>query len=194
MPGGRAEGAAALPLQIGHGEEDRHEHGGEELQVVGVEAEPQDDDHDDVIHHAAEGHEAQAHPEAAPLAEEGVAQHLADDDGGQTDDDRAAAHVDVGKALILRHEAAGEGDEAVGEAETQHLHVVDVDALRAAHGGVGAGGAHGAALLGAEIPVEQRDDRDDEDRAYQDALSRDRPAVPPPAPRAAPATSGSPRA
>ena len=46
-------------------------------------------------------------------AEQRAAEHLADDDRGEADDDRAAPHVDVGEALILRHEPAREGDDAV---------------------------------------------------------------------------------
>ena len=42
--------------------------------------------------------------------------------------------------------------------------------LCAAHRGVGAGGAHRAALLGAEVPVEQSDRDDREHEAHSDRL------------------------
>ena len=162
------ERALGLPLEIRHGQERGHNHGGEELEIVRVELEPEDEHHNEVIHDAAEDDKAQAHGEVAALAEERVAQHLADDDGGEANDNRAAAHVDVGKALVLRHQAAGERDHAVGERQAEHLHGIDVDALRAAHRRVGARGADGAALLGAEVPVEERDEHGREQQTLPD--------------------------
>ena len=41
--------------------------------------------------------------------------NFADDHGSQTDDDRAASHANVYKALILRQQRAGEGHQTVGE-------------------------------------------------------------------------------
>ena len=85
-----------------------------------------------------------------------------------TDDDGAAAHVDICKALILAHQTAGERDDAVGNGESQDLHVVDVNAERTAHGGVVAGGTEGGALFGPEVPVEHGHQRDRYDRRSQD--------------------------
>ena len=97
---------------------------------------------------------------------------LADDDGGQADDDRAAPHADIDKALILRQQRAGEGDEAVGEHEAEHLIRVGVDALRARHVGVCAGCAQGAAALRAEEPIQQRDHRDGQRRQNEDRVGK----------------------
>ena len=92
---------------------------------------------------------------------------LADDDGGQADDDGAAAHADVGKALVLAEQGARQGDQPVGDHQAQHHVEAGVDALGPAHVGVGAGGADGAAQLGAKEPVEDADqdqgDQDDHD-------------------------------
>ena len=96
-----------------HGKEYRNDDGSEQLQVVRVELKPQDDDHDKVVNNTAEQDERKTDIELAALAEDSVAQHLADDDGGKTDDDSTSAHVDIGKALVLSHETARQGDHAV---------------------------------------------------------------------------------
>ena len=82
---------------------------------------------------------------------------LADDDSGQTDDDGAAAHADIRKALILAQQRTGQGHQTVGHGQTQHHVEVGVDALCAGHGGIGAGGADATAQLRAKEPVQHTD-------------------------------------
>ena len=95
---------------------------------------------------------------------------LADDDGGQADDDGAAAHADVRKALVLAEQGARQSDQAVGDHQAQHHIEVGVDALSPAHVGVGAGGADGAAQLGAEEPVQQADQHRADQNDHDDGV------------------------
>ena len=81
-------------------------------------------------------------------------QRLADDDAGQSPHHHADAHLHVGEALILRQQRAGERDQAVRQRQAEHDHVVDVDAERADHLRVVAGGLHGGAEVGAEEQIE----------------------------------------
>ena len=74
-----------------HREEDRHDDGREQLEVVRVELQPEDDDHDRIVDHAAEHHKQQPDGKITALCEDRVAEHLADDDRGESNDDRAAA-------------------------------------------------------------------------------------------------------
>ena len=97
-----------------------------------------------------------------------TAEHLTDDDGGKADDDCAATHVDVRKALILSHERAGEGDNAVRKSKTQYFYGADIDAESRAHGGVAAGGTQGAALFRAEEPVVQGNEQQADDGGKHD--------------------------
>jgi len=85
--------------------------------------------------------------------------NFADDHGSQTDDDRAASHANVYKALILRQQRAGEGHQTVGEHQPQHLIGIGIDALCARHVGVRARCAQRAAALRAKEPIQQRDHR-----------------------------------
>ena len=80
---------------------------------------------------------------------------LPDDHGGQTDDHGAASHVHIGVALILTQQAAGHSHHGVGQRQTDDLHQAGVHALGPAHHGVAAGGAEGAAQLGAEEQDQQ---------------------------------------
>ena len=93
----------------------------------------------------------------ADVVEQLAEDHLTDDDGSQTDNDSATAHVDVAGALILGQQRAGERHKTVREHQAQHDIGVGVDALRARHVGVCAGCAQGAAALRAEEPVQKRD-------------------------------------
>ena len=102
-------------------------------------------------------------------------QRLADDDSSQTNDDRATAHADICKALILAQQSARQRHQTVGHSQTQHDIEVSVDALRTGHGGVRAGGTDGTAQLGAEEPVQNADqhrcDNDDHnDRVVESEL------------------------
>ena len=98
------------------------------------------------------------------VVEDAAEQSLANDDSSQTNDDRATAHADICKALILAQQRAGQGHQTVGDSQTQHHIEAGVDALCAGHGGVGAGGTAAAAQLATEEPVQHPDEcRRDED-------------------------------
>ena len=103
-------------------------------------------------------------------------QRLADDDAGQAPDHHADAHLHVGEALVLRQQRAGQRDQAVGERQAEHDHVVDVHAERADHLRVVAGGAHRRAEVGAEEEVEDDADERRPHRAPATSIaaSRDR--------------------
>ena len=66
--------------------------------------------------------------------------HLAHDDAGETGDDGADAHADVGEALLLRDQRAAERDEPVGDGQTDDARDVRVGAHGADHLLVVAGG------------------------------------------------------
>ena len=142
-----------LALPVGHGQEHGHHQRGEQLQVVGVQAQPQHHLDDDVVDDRADAPRTAA--SGAKLRKILPKMHLADDDGGQTDDDGAAAHVHVREALILgtagRRPAPPDRWRASGPAPCAR---VGVDALGTGHVLVRAGGAQRAAQLGAEEPVQ----------------------------------------
>ena len=95
---------------------------------------------------------------------------LADDDRRQTNDDSTTAHVDVGEALILGQQTAGQRDQAVGDHQAQHLGNVGVDALGTGHVLVSAGGTQRAAQLSAKEPVQHSDQHRAEDDQDQDGV------------------------
>ena len=68
----------ALPVR--NGKEHSHDQGRHQLQVVGVQAQLQNDLQNDVVDHSADGHAQQLQGEVAEQLAEG---HLADDDGGK---------------------------------------------------------------------------------------------------------------
>src|SRR5574344_2808958 len=123
--GGLDTGADILVLPEGDGQEDGHHHGAEELQVVGVQAHSQHRLDNNVVDNGADGDAEQLQTEVAEQLGES---HLADDDGGQADDDGAAAHVDLAGAVVLGQQSAGQGHQAVGDHQAQHLAEVGVDA------------------------------------------------------------------
>ena len=88
------------------------------------------------------------------LAHNGLAQHLADNHRCQTDDDGTGAHFHIGKALILGHDAAAEGDKAIADGQTDDLHAARVNPLRPRHIAVDAGSAKGRAMLRAQVEVQ----------------------------------------
>ena len=88
-------------------------------------------------------------------------QRLADDDGGKTDDDGADAGGDIGEAVGLGEQGAGDADQRVRQRHAGIDLQLGADALRARHARVGAGGAHGEAEVARQEPREQ-DDGDSE--------------------------------
>ena len=105
----------------------------------------------DVVDDGTDGDRQQLQREVDEYLAEG---HFADDDGGQTNDDSAPAHVDVGGTLELGQQTAGQGYQTVGHHESQHHVGVGIDALSPGHVGICAGGTEGAALFRAEKPVQ----------------------------------------
>ncbi len=103
----------------------------------------QDDPQHEVVDHGTQGNGKHLQTEVLEELAEG---DFADDDGGQADDDGAATHAHVGRALELRQQAAGKGHQTVGEHQTQDDVGIGVDALSPGHVGVGASGPEGAAL------------------------------------------------
>ena len=81
-------------------------------------------------------------------------QNLADDDGSQTDDDGASAHVHIGSALILGKQRPRQGNQAVAEHQADGNGDTGIHALGAGHPPVCTGGPKGAAVLRTEEPVE----------------------------------------
>ena len=70
------------------------------------------------------------------VAEDLAQQHLSNDDGGQTDNDGASAHIHAGGPLILGQQGAGQGYQAVGQHQAHHLAAISIDALGTGHAGV----------------------------------------------------------
>ena len=104
------------------------EHGGKELEVVGRHAHFKHECNDESVDDGAENHGGEARLERLRGEE-----HLADDDGGKADHDRAHAHADVGEAVGLSDGGARESDKAVRDDEAENDHRVGVDALGAGH-------------------------------------------------------------
>ena len=143
-------------LPVGDGEEYRHHQGGEQLEVIGVEiAQLEHRRNDHIVDDGAEGHRQQLQRE---IAEDPAENDLADDHGGQADDDGAPAHVDIVGAVILAHQRPGQGNQPVRQHQPQHLGPVGVDALGPGHVLVGAGGPQGRPQLPAKEPVQNGDE------------------------------------
>ena len=101
-----------------HRQEQRNHQRGEQLQVVGVQAEPQDHLDDHVVDDGAQGDSQQLQRK---IAEQFAEYHLADDHGRQADDDGAAPHLHIRKALVLGHERAGKRHQAVADHQADDL-------------------------------------------------------------------------
>ena len=110
---------------------------------------------DNIVDHAAQHRCQQAQ---SKVFEQLAKDHIANDHGRQADNDSAAAHVNIRKALILGQQTAGQCHNAVGEHQSQHLVEPGVDAVGAGHGLVAPGGAHAGAQFCAEEPVQQPND------------------------------------
>src|SRR5699024_1982379 len=85
-------------LPVGNRQEDGHHHSAERFEQVGIHLEPDDHLVHQIVDHAA--HRYREHLEREVM-EHPAEQCLADDDRSQADDDGPAAHVDIGKALVL---------------------------------------------------------------------------------------------
>ena len=158
-----------LALPVRDSKEDRNDKCGDQFEIVGIKTCGEDKLNNDVVDDRAERNAQQLEREIV----ENAAEHdLADDDRRQADNDRAAAGVDVCEALILAIQRARERDQTVRDHQTEHLVEIDVDALCAAHVGVRAGRADGAAELSAEEPVQQRDNHHGKHRNDKDRVLR----------------------
>ena len=123
---------------------------GEQLKVIGIKTEL-DDQSDDYIIDNGTYYDA-AKPQCE-IAEELAEQHLADNNGGETYDYGAAAHINGHAAEILSIERSAETDKTIGDDKSDDLHRVCIDTLSAAHIAVCSGCADRAAQFGAEEPV-----------------------------------------
>ncbi|MPN49452.1 hypothetical protein SDC9_197073 [bioreactor metagenome] len=71
--------------------------------------------------------------------------------------------------MCLCEEGACKRHQRVGDGHAQQHHGAGVDALRARHAGVGAGGANGQAAFGGEEPVHHQLGEDDDDDQHHGA-------------------------
>src|SRR5574344_1248582 len=81
---------------------------------------------------------------------------FADNDRSQTDNDGTNTHGNIGTALGLGKQCAGQTDQTIGNRHAENDHGTGVDALRTRHARVGAGGADGQALLGGKVGVQRQ--------------------------------------
>ena len=100
-----------LALQVRHSQEDGNDHSGDELQVVGVDAQQSNNClYNQIVNDRADRNGEQLQTEVDEnLAED----HFPDNDSSQTDNNSAAAHINIGKALLLCKKRAGKSDNSV---------------------------------------------------------------------------------
>jgi hypothetical protein len=106
---------------------DGHQHCRHQVQVLCLEADGIDIEgrcDEEAVDHGAK-HHGQRGPDDLARGQDG----LAHDHGRQADDDGADAHGDVGAALRLHEQRAGQADQAVGNGHAQQNHGAGVDAL-----------------------------------------------------------------
>ena len=130
-----------------NGNDDR----GEQLEVLCRPVSLQNDALDNTVDDGTGGNRHQLAQQRA-LTE----QHIADDDRSQTEHDTAGTHVQRCHFVVLRDQRAGHGDQTVGQHQAGELGGVSVDAQRAAHMLVIAGGADNDALFRAEEPPQRQ--------------------------------------
>ena len=106
----------------------------------------------------------------AEVREDLAEDDLADDDGGKADDNGAAAHVDVARALILRQQRAGEATRPFETIRPSTIFEFVLMPCARAMWGVCAGRAQRAALLRAEEPVQDGDDRGCEEKQQRQGI------------------------
>ena len=152
--------------EIGQGKENGNHQGREELEIGGGKAGPDNDGQNEVVSHSTQSGGKQPHGKVFPFAEE----CFADDHGGQTNDDGAASHIDIGVALILGQQRTGEAHQTIGEHQTKNLHAIGGNALGPGHVLIIAGGPDSAAQLGTKEPVQQGNNSDDKNSADQNGL------------------------
>ena len=98
---------------------------GEQLQIVRIQThlDHQRDDH--IVRDGADDHTGQTEGE---IPEDLAEQNLADDHGGQADDDGAPAHIHGDAAQVLGIERTAEAHKTVGKDQACQLHGIRVDA------------------------------------------------------------------
>ena len=167
-------GHFALPVR--DGQEYGHDQGGNQLQIVGVQTQLQDHLQHKVVDYGTQGYGKHLQTEVLEDLAEG---HFTDDNGSQADNNGAAPHAHIGRALELGQQTTGQGHQTVGKHQTQNDIGVGVDALGPGHVGIGAGSADRAASLCAEEPV-QGDDRHngDDQQQRQGIADRQIPHIP----------------
>ena len=85
-------------LPVRDGQEYGHDQGGNQLQIVGVQAQLQNYLQHEVVDHGTQGYGKHLQTEVLEDLAEG---HFTDDNGGQTDNNGAAPHAHIGRALEL---------------------------------------------------------------------------------------------
>ena len=162
-----------LANELRHDESEEDEDGSDQLEVVGAEApceEPRPPS-GGTARSPSPRRQSQTHLVGAD-------QGFADDDAGEPPDDHANAHADVRESLILASSAPESATKPLEIARPKTIMFCVVDAERANHLHVVAGGAHGHAEVGAEetdtAGARQRDGKSDgaKDRSVADTTSQ----------------------
>lgn len=144
-----------LALDERQSQRDCNDNSGEQLEVIRIHAQPEHESDHGTINDGAE------HDTDQPVFETASAEeHFADDDRSEASDKDTGPHVDIGIAVGLTEQRAGDADKAIGNDQAKHDGDIGVDALRADHLWIVAGGADGSTKLGAEENVaEEPDDK-----------------------------------
>ena len=141
-----------------------NDHRRKELEQIGIKAKSDNLLINYIIDNSAQSNSEKLKPEGAEnLAEN----YLADDDGGKSDNDRTASHLNIGKSLILNKERTRKSDDAVRDHKSENGVKAGVDALRSAHIDVLACCTKRTAKLRSEEPIQQGNDYNDENRNNQ---------------------------
>ena len=87
---------------------------------------------------------------------------LSDDYCSQTNDDGAAAHVDIGKALVLGKQCTRKSYKTIGYHQTKNTAEISVDSLCSCHFVIASGSTQGASHLSSKEPVQNCDQHYDD--------------------------------
>ena len=119
---------------MGNGKEYGHNNGGNQLQIIRVQSQPQYHLQYQIINHSAHGYREQLKGE---IAADPAKQYLGDDHRRQTNDDGSPPCINIRESLILSEQTAGKGNDSVAEHQSQNLVSIRIDSLGSGHMGVG---------------------------------------------------------